>query len=264
MWVLEVCLAILCGVTVLGPWRAWTVVQVLCVGGSALTAILVPGTVPMFWAHTVAGIVLLRAAQGSRHGPPEVPRATSLLVGVAVAAILVMEIVYTHLATLHAVAHLLVFLPMTVLVLMAGCYTGPPDVRRLVDAGCYWTIGCILVYHRHDTRPLPLLWHTVVGVCLLTVGGVTLSGVGQSHDTRRQLVLTLVYNVTGVLLLEMAVCLYLWRDGELVGLHSLWHPPPNVGESMCVYTALAVVLSVGHTVLLWRAPLTAPMLESAA
>jgi len=124
-------------------------------------------------------------------------------------------------------------------------------VRRLLDPVCQLALGVLVYSHRHDMRPVGLVWHQFQGVVILSGAVVQFLSI-QVHDqhgflstTARlyRMLYSFLWYLQGMTLLTMAIILYAFNHG---GLHHMVYllKQPDGFEEMCSYVALDLLLAM--------------------
>ena len=205
-------------------------------------------TIPTYWAHIIPAVMLYCVGVFVlRNGFP-VQASPTLSVTIALSAIslLAYEIKTTHLSSLHSLCHVFIFIPVATLAAASGFVAPTSRTRAVHDIAAYAMIGTILLYHRHDLRPIAMRWHQLMGGGLLVVAGLhVLYHVKQEEHGSVEfvrLLISWVYCTLSVFMVEMALCLYLLRDsqGRVVGFHDMWPEATDPYESLCLYAAIAL------------------------
>jgi len=210
-------------------------------------------TLPSFWAHVTPSIIVCKAALSisDRRYPLVIQRPFAIILIVSLLLLLVFEIYFAQLKTLHSIAHINVFLPFALLVFNAGFFTKESSefCRSIIDNGCLITIGLILLYHEHDPRKIAFVWHQTIGILLIAISGIQLNYSSISYDKSANMsalkhFIVWSYMCLSVHLLLMTLALYMYEeDNQQKGFHDWFYIYPNENESICVYMSYSVLIS---------------------
>lgn len=196
-----------------------------------------------FWAHIIPSIILFNAGTHiliqNRFPIYLKDKFFVHTVSLSVLLLLIAEVYSSRLASLHSICHIFIFLPVISLTEATIIKNNASKPYRVIhDITGLFMIGAILVYHKHDTRPIAMLWHRLMGIGMIMMGFLYMTYFVDFKFSK--LFIAWFYFVLSAFMFEMAMFLYMYNeDYGVVGFHNFWKDPdPN--ESICLYSAIAI------------------------